>query len=174
MLAATAGKLHSGYIQADSDILLHLLLRLLLLLLRLLLLLLLLLRLHLLLLLHAFTSIYSTCLLLFLLTQVFEEQEVMHSLRNQDTYCPHKDCSKLLVLPDEELLLPDEPIECSECHRGFCLRKIPGFHRVGAWLGWGWGMHACAHVCGGLGGGGAGGRAGGRAAVSVRVCAHAW
>ena len=63
--------------------------------------------------------------------QVLRELEVQHAIGAADSlYCPHKDCSALLVKPEEDV--SDEPSECPECGRVFCATcKIPGWHKVG-------------------------------------------
>ena len=68
-----------------------------------------------------------------LLLQAYVQMSVEHGVvPAQRVYCPHKDCSALLIRPGprEEAALRG-PSECPSCHRGFCLCcHSPGWHKV--------------------------------------------
>ncbi len=49
-------------------------------------------------------------------------------------YCPNKDCSSPLLLPDDNgTAFPrDQPATCPACRRAFCPTcMVPGWHQVG-------------------------------------------
>jgi hypothetical protein len=66
-------------------------------------------------------------------SQRYTRLEVESAIHPQQRiYCPHKDCSALLLMPDEKELCVGASV-CPECQRLLCANcLIPGWHEVRA------------------------------------------
>lgn len=82
---------------------------------------------------HALDVPHAACM------QAFERMEVEAAIPlAQRVYCPHKDCSALLLRPEAGAeddggpeAASEGPATCPACSRAFCPRcNLPGWHKV--------------------------------------------